>query len=66
MHVPLPVVVKVKVTRPLAISASVGVYVAFRFVVLGAKVPAPPLQIPPVATVTDPPKEATGLFVQST
>ena len=32
------------------------------FAVLGAKVPAPPLQIPPVATVTDPPKVAIALF----
>lgn len=36
------------------------------FVVLGSKVPPPPLQMPPVATVTLPLKAAFALFPQST
>ena len=32
------------------------------FVVLGSKLPAPPLQIPPVATVKDPASATAALF----
>jgi hypothetical protein len=35
------------------------------FVVLGSKVPAPPLHTPPVATVKDPFKVTTALFAQT-
>ena len=62
---PLPVVVKVSVTDPLAISPAVGVYCAPMFVVLGSKLPAPPLHTPPVATVNEPFNVATALFAQS-
>ena len=34
-------------------------------VVLGSKVPAPPLQMPPVATVMAPLSEATGLLAHN-
>ena len=63
-QLPLPVVVSVSVTLPLAISAAVGVYVTFWLVVLGSKLPAPPLQITPVATVKEPLKDAAALFEQ--
>lgn len=41
--------VNVNVTKPAAISAALGVYVAFSVVLLGANVPPPPLQVPAVA-----------------
>ena len=53
------------VTEPLAISPGVGVYCAPMFVVLGSKVPTPPLQIPPVAPVKEPFRVATALLAQS-
>src|SRR5690606_37242727 len=49
LQVPLPALVRVRVTEPAARSAAVGVYTAFRVVLLGLKLPAPPLQMPPVA-----------------
>lgn len=44
-----PVVVKIKVTVPAVTSAALGVYTAFKVVLLGAKVPEPPDQVPDVA-----------------
>ena len=51
LQLPTPVVVAVSVTLPLAISVAVGVYTGFTAVLPGVKVPAPPLQLMPVATV---------------
>ncbi len=47
----LPVVVIFNLTDPVVISAAAGVYVAFFVVLFGTKVPAPPLQRIPGATV---------------
>src|SRR5262249_23926242 len=44
-----PTLLSVSVTLPAAISAAVGVYVAFKAAALGLNVPAPPLHVPPVA-----------------
>lgn len=44
-----PVVVNVKVTVFAVTSAALGVYTAFKAVLLGANVPAPPLQVPDAA-----------------
>src|SRR3972149_1318009 len=63
VHNPLPVVVRVKVTLPAAVSASLGEYVAPRFVEAGAKEPDPDVvQFPPVATVTEPDSVTFGAF----
>src|SRR6056297_1056326 len=62
---PFPVVVKVRVTVPAAISAAVGVYVAPRVVVFGLKEPKPPDQIPPVAVVTDPFRVTAAALAQT-
>ena len=60
-HIPLPVVVNVKSTKPTANSAAVGEYVAPESVVLlGLNIPAPPDQIPPKAAVTEPVRVVTG------
>ena len=48
----LPVEVRVRTTLPEASSAAVGVYPGAS--PLPVKVPAPPLQVPPVALVTVP------------
>ncbi len=45
-------VVNVSVTVPAATSAALGVYIAFKVELFGAKVPVPPLQ---VALVAEPP-----------
>src|SRR5690606_40411971 len=66
VQLPFPVVVKVKVTEPLLISDWVGVYSAFSALAEGENDPKPPLQVPPVATVTLPLSEAVGLFSQTT
>ena len=65
LHPVFPVVVKVKVRLPLAISAAFGVYVAFKDVLLGLKVPVPPLHIPPVAMVTLPDSDTLALLAQT-
>ncbi len=51
---PLPVEESVKITVPLASSATLGVYVAVKEVLSGENVPFPPDQMPPVAPVTVP------------
>ena len=51
IQLPIPVVVAVRVTLPLEISVAVGVYTGFTAVLPGVNVPAPPLQMIPVATV---------------
>jgi hypothetical protein len=62
MQLPLPVEVKVSVILPLVISAGVGVYVAFSVVADGLKLPSPPVQTPPEATVIDPASVTTALL----
>ena len=54
-------VVKVNVTEPLLTSVPVGVYTAFSVVLLGEKVPAPLLHVPPVA---DPPIDPAKVTVE--
>jgi hypothetical protein len=49
-QLPTPVVVAVSVMLPFAISVAVGMYTGFTAVLPGVKVPAPPLQMMPVAT----------------
>ncbi len=65
MQLPTPVVVAVSVTLPLAISAAVGVYTGLTAVLPGVKVPAPPLQMMPAATVYPPFKMAFALLPHS-
>lgn len=64
-QLPLPVVVRVRVTDPLAISEGVGEYVAAKLVVLGLNPPPPPLHTPPVATVTLPLRDAEALLAHN-
>ena len=59
---PLPVVVSVNVNVPAAISKAVGVYVAANVFAFGAKAPAPPDHVPPVAPPTVPAKVVTALL----
>ena len=54
-QLPLPIVVRVSVNVPAAISAGVGVYTALSEAMEGVKVPAPPLHWPPPAPATLPP-----------
>ena len=54
-------VVNVNVTEPLFTSVPVGVYVAFNVVLLGEKLPAPPLHVPLVA---DPPTDPARVTVE--
>ena len=61
-QLPTPVVVAVRVMLPLAISVAVGVYTGFTAVLPGVKVPAPPVQMIPVATVYPPTKVAFALL----
>ena len=58
-------VVNVRVITPAAISAEVGVYVAFRVVLFGTKLPAPPLQMPPLAMPTEPFSTTLALLAQA-
>ena len=63
---PFPVVVKYKLTEPLASSAAVGEYVILdNVVLLGLKIPVPPDQIPPLEPVTVPFNVARGFCEQS-
>ncbi len=62
-----PALVSVSVTLPAAISAALGVYVAFNAEAPGLNVPAPPLQLPPVAPPpTEPASCACGLLAHTT
>ena len=54
-----PVVDKVSVTLPAAISAADGVYTAFSVVLFGLNVPVPPDQTPPVALPPTTPASVT-------
>ncbi len=65
LQLPLPVLVSVSVTEPLEISPAVAVYEAVSEVLFGTKDPPPPLQIPPVAIVTEPLRLAVALFEQT-
>src|SRR5690606_6296622 len=58
----LPMVVSVNVRMPALISAGVGAEVAWRSVVFGVYDPAPPLQMPPVATESLPPSGTVALL----
>ena len=49
-------VVRVSVTVPAVRSAALGVYTAFKVVLLGLYVPVPPLQVAPVAPFITPAK----------
>ena len=62
IHVPLPVVVSVRLTIPDAISPAVGVYTAFRVFASGLYVPEPPDHCPPVAIVIAPLSVTLALF----
>jgi hypothetical protein len=53
-------VVSVNVTVPAAYSAALGVYTAFIVVLLGEKIPVPPLQVPPVAEPPTAPARIIG------
>ena len=53
-------VVNTNVIEPLFFSVVVGVYVVFKVVLLGEKVPAPPLHVPFVA---DPPTDPASVTV---
>ena len=67
LHNPFPVVVSVSVKIPAAVSAELGVYVAFSVVAVGEKVPVPAvLQVPPEATeLTEPFKVTSELFAHT-
>src|SRR5690606_15763977 len=65
-QLPLPVVVSVSVTLPLAISPGVGMYTAPMLVGPGSKLPAPPLHTAPVATEKDPFSWAAELLAHTT
>ena len=62
IHVPLPVVVSVRLTIPDAISPAVGVYTAFRVFAFGLYIPEPPDHCPPVAIVIAPFSVTFALF----
>jgi hypothetical protein len=59
-------VLNVRVTEPAAISAAVGVYVAVSELLLGLKVPAPPLHVPEDAEpLTEPARVTPALDAQT-
>jgi hypothetical protein len=63
-QLPIFVEVKIKFTNPALISEALGVYVAVKTVLLGLKVPEPPVQIPVVvAPDTVPERTVDGLFL---
>ena len=64
-QLPLPVVVSVRVKLPEPSSKFEGWYWAFSVCASGRKVPRPPLQVPPEATVTAPFRSITGLLAHT-
>ena len=66
LHPPFPVVVRIRLTDPEAVSAALGIYVALSAVPFGEKVPVPELvHCPPEATNTDPFNDTFALFPQT-
>jgi hypothetical protein len=65
-HCPLPVLVNVSVTLPDAVSAELGVYVAFIVVLFGVNTPLPEVDhIAPVEVVNEPFNVTTSLLPQT-
>src|SRR6185437_2791931 len=66
LHAPLPVDVSIRLTKPAAVSAELGLYVAFNVVLFGVNAPLPPvLQIPPDASNIPPARVTRLLFLQT-
>src|SRR5436853_5312430 len=60
----LPVVVRIRFTKPFAASVLLGAYVQLSVTLFGLNVPFPPVHIPPVAVCTFPFNKKLVWFAQ--